>query len=448
VLKSEIKEIKLADGSAVVVESFGEPDSIETCTSPTGIPIDFSGFTGEEMWDTIVQTLKDRVNARTYRFLQQSQLQEYESGCLTVAMPSGFTKMPSSFSALIWSAIRENGFGIEETRFVPFAWSAEANNAESPTDTWTDQWRIYSGKLAIAGADDVPRCTIEGILAEKSGLLLSGLPHSCKSLLTLMAALQSVTTRQVWGKFRVPRSVKNVVFVETEDSLQLVKRRIRAFCKGLGIDYPPPGFHFLRTGPFKLVEDGEAKLRAVIEKTHADLMVLSTLQGLIAGADWKEQRDMAPINAIGVRLQELCSLILITHSPHNEKRAAGSVTQAANFSSLMHFEKHISENGTTVAVTLDSKEVGEQGKFKLRLDTDTMTWPDGKQTSQVRGATYLEKTDLDSGDDGESELVEERKLVVISMHHEGKSLREIERILKIPKSTLQRWLPRKKKENK
>src|SRR6185312_4665432 len=165
-----------------------------------------------------------------------------------------------------------------------------------------------------------PMWAIENVLPRMGGLLISGLPHAMRSLVTMCALLESVSTKRVWGKFAVPGPIKNAVFIETEDSLNLVRRRLLGLCKGLGLKNPPPGFHLVRPGPFNLIDEGEQKLRQIIEATHADVLALSTLQGLISGRDWKEQRDMGPINSIFVRLQQLCSLIVLTHSPWKAKR--------------------------------------------------------------------------------------------------------------------------------
>lgn len=297
-----------------------------------------------------------------------------------------------------------------------------------------DQWRIESGKQTTNGAEQEPNWRIFSILGD-GGLLVSGLPHSTKSLAFLLAMLECVTSRLVWGKFRVSNEVRNVVFIETEDPLATVKRRIRGFCKGLGIDHPPSGFHLVRPGPFDLLNEGEERLREIIDKTQADVLVLSTLQGLLNGADWKEQRDMAPINAIFVRLMQVCPLILLTHSPWNEKRAAGSVTQSANFSSLMHFEKQVTDSGTVTQVKLDSKESSEDSKFGLSL----VTAPHGEDATQVRRMRWTEARGQNRGG-RPSAGDEEKKHRAIELHEDGMSIRQIAKEIGVSKSLLGKWL--------
>jgi hypothetical protein len=326
---------------------------------------------------------------------------------------------------LQWKKNKKRELGTDQ---VTFKYCCEPFRVEVEVEY--PEWRIHSGKSAIQGADDETRWAIEGILQENGGVLDSGLPHATKSMTMLCAGLECVTTRRVWGKFRVSESVRNVVFVETEDSEAMVKRRLKGLCKGLGIPHPPYGFHLVRPGPFSLIGEGEERLREIIKKTHADILILSTLQGLINGADWKEQKDMAPINAIFVRLQELCSLIVITHSPWNEKRAAGSVTQAANFSTLMHFEKRTDADGVTVThVALDSKESGEEQTFDLELQVVRT----GESSTQVRRVCYREHAHDDSA--ANSDLKDK----ALGLRSDGYSIREIARMLRVSKTTLGRW---------
>ncbi len=96
---------------------------------------------------------------------------------------------------------------------------------------------------------------------------------------------------------------------------------------------------------------------------------------------------MGPINAIFVRLSRRCPIVVITHSPWDgrNKRAAGSITQAANFLSLMHFDKTISKGETKIAVTLDCKMGQETETFDLILDTETVP---GKKRPELRRVRY------------------------------------------------------------
>ena len=297
-----------------------------------------------------------------------------------------------------------------------------------------DPWEILSGKETVIGADEQPRWAIRGLVEEKSGLLVSGLPHATKSCYWLCAALECVTTKKVWDKFPVSERVRNVVFVETEDGWPLIKRRLRGFCKGLGIYYPPAGFHVVRPGPFDLLREGEQRLTEIIREKNADLLILSTLQGLLSGVDWKEQKDMAPINAISVRLQSLCSIVLLTHSPHKEKRAAGTVTQSANYASLVHFEKRITEGRTITTVTLDSKEASEDSRFDLELVTQPVKHADGTTATQVRRVVYVEKAK-----GGRPATGDGKKQRALDLRNGGKSIREIAKTLDMSKTTLQRW---------
>ena len=406
---------------------------------PRYVDVDFSGETGEEMWELLVSGLRQQIADDAFQWLRRIHFRGRDSlsESMTLAVPEGLTDASKrSLLGLLSDECERKKVPIRHFNILELA-DIEGDLSDA---TMQDRWHIESGKSTIIGADDEPLWTIENVLAENGGLLLSGLPHSTKSLLMLLAALQCVTTRRVWNKFHVPETVRNVVFVETEDSAHLVKRRIRAFCKGLGIEYPPPGFHLVTPGPFRLVEEGEKALCEIVAKTNADLLVLSTLQGLISGSDWKEQKDMAPVNAIAVRLQRECSLVLITHSPWGEKRAAGSVTQAANFASLMHFEKSVTGDGTFVTVTLDSKDSAAERYFRLKLDTKQVQRGD-QTTTQVRGVAFLEKAKVEQE---RKEGDEKKRALALSLRKDGESVRDIAKILNLPKSTAARLISEKK----
>lgn len=337
-----------------------------------------------------------------------------------------------------WVKKQEEALGTANVTLEPA--DAPFRIIVKPDFSANTQWRIYSAAELIETASERPLWAIEGILERRSGLLVSGLPHAMKSLALLAALLESVTTRKVWGKFPVPSAIKNVLFVETEDSRRLVGRRLKGLYKGLNLKGRPVGFHAVCSGPFDLLNDGEQTLRQLIAETKADIVVLSTLQGLLNGLDWKEQKDMSAINAIFVRLQQLCSLIVITHSPWSEKRAAGSVTQAANFASLMHLDKKVRDDGTTVAIaTLDGKEIDAEQKFSLALETEQVEYADGKITTQVRRIRYVER---DMG--GRPETADAQKPLALALWRDGNSVREIEKQLRVSKSTVHRWLREEK----
>jgi hypothetical protein len=80
---------------------------------------------------------------------------------------------------------------------------------------------------------------------------------------------------------------------------------------------------------------------------------------------------MQPLLALIVRLSREAPIVLVTHSPWNEKqkRPAGTITQAANFATALHYRKAYSkELGWHVVVTTDSK-AGLGDSFTLKLET-------------------------------------------------------------------------------
>lgn len=163
-----------------------------------------------------------------------------------------------------------------------------------------------------------------------------------------------------------------------------MEQRIRDIARGLGLTgiESAPGFNYLRTGPFDLVRF-EPTLSQIFRHYHSDFVVLSTLQSLLNGRDWNEQADMQQVNAAVVRLAAVSPLVVITRSPLDKraKRAAGSITQAANFATTMHFEKMVvgKSANTFVHVSVDSKVGAEQADFSLKLETDG---------EEIRGIAY------------------------------------------------------------
>jgi hypothetical protein len=229
-------------------------------------------------------------------------------------------------------------------------------------------WEPTSLNTIIANPHQPPPWLIHDLLPKDSGILCSGHPHSQKSLNWLSAAIESVTTHRVWSHFDCPQ-VKRVLYIETEDPRWLVEKRVHGFCKGLALnpeEIREAGFYLSTPGPFTLTEEKTA-LFSLIDHTQPDWIVLSTLQGLLGGADWKEQKDMGPINALLVKMQRMAPTTVITHSPHNEeaRRAAGSITQEANYATTMHFKKY----ARIVNVISDSK-MGTELNFNLRLLTE------------------------------------------------------------------------------
>jgi len=234
-----------------------------------------------------------------------------------------------------------------------------------------------------------PPWVVEGLVLAESGTIVSAHPHSMKSLSWLFACMEAVAKKKVFGHFPAP-GVGGTLFIETEDPYWLVEARIRGFSKGLGLSGKDalPGFHYVCPGPFDLVElkKGLGNLLGFYKPSFA---VLSTLQNLLNGRDWRKQEDMQPIMAALMGLaRQFCPLILVTHSPWNkkEKRAAGTVTMAANFVISAHYQK-LTNRKTCEAfahVTLDSKAGDVVSNFSLKLETEG----DRRDPESVRGIVY------------------------------------------------------------
>jgi RecA-family ATPase len=215
-----------------------------------------------------------------------------------------------------------------------------------------------------------PKALVKRFFYEQSGSLLSAHPHSLKSLAGLQMMIEAPMRSTVFQHFEVSK-VKRTLYIETEDPPVLVHNRVHQLCKGMGItpmEAKECGFDLRLPGAFDLVKDASILLR-VIKESKPDIMVLSTEQGLLGGRDYSQQSEMFDVNATCVSIaRDYCPLLLLTHSTQDprQKRAAGTVTRAANYPVLIHFEKKVKNSDTAVHVTLDSK-FDASADFSLRL---------------------------------------------------------------------------------
>jgi len=255
----------------------------------------------------------------------------------------------------------------------------------------SDRWQASTFQDAMKGSSQKPPWVIEDLLLADSATLVSAQPHAMKSLSLLSACLEAVTTKKVWGHFAADK-VSSVLFLETEDPPWMVESRIRGLAKGFGISEKDrvEGFHYACVGPFDFLNENQ-NIQKLLDKHTPDFLVLSTLQNLLVGRDWNRQQDMQPIMSDMIMLARQCPLFLVTHSPWDkrQKRAAGSVTQAANFLTAMHYEKKVAvKTGETfVHVSVDSKAGALETNFSLKLEIDGSP----RDPGSVRGLFYAGK---------------------------------------------------------
>lgn len=235
-----------------------------------------------------------------------------------------------------------------------------------------DTWKFKTlTEILENPPEPMPPWVFHGLVSQGNGTLVSSQPHGMKSYTWLQASMEGALGKPIWGHFPVSRCHKTL-YLETEDPGWMVEQRVTAIANGLGItadDARDAGcFTLGMLGPFDLVK-AEREIRARLDKIQPDMCVLSTLQGLIVGRDWKEQKDMAAVNSLLVRISaQHCPAVVITHSPQDkkQKRAAGTITQAANYPTILHYDKCTTEQGTFARVHLDSK-MGTNDKFRIRL---------------------------------------------------------------------------------
>ena len=252
-------------------------------------------------------------------------------------------------------------------------------------------WPILGLQDAFKDAE-MPPWAIQDLVMAGTVTLVSAHPHAMKSLSWLYACLEAVVKKKVFAHFAAP-TLKNVLFIETEDPEWLVKKRIQGFAKGLGLkeDSRIPGFRFTCPGPFDLTNEVK-KLESLIKEHNLDLIVLSTLQNTLEGRDWKEQRQMADVMSKLVKTARLCPIVVLTHSPQDQrqKRAAGTITIGANCATHIHYEKAVDHKAgkSFVNLSVDSKAGAAETQFALELLRDPK---DGDPVSGVRGLVYAGK---------------------------------------------------------
>jgi hypothetical protein len=251
------------------------------------------------------------------------------------------------------------------------------------------KWEVHGLRDAFKDADSPP-WAIKDLVMSGTLTLVSAHQHGMKSLSWLAACMEGVHTGKVFRHFEAP-TLKNVMFIETEDPEWLVKKRIQGLAKGLKLPEGAalPGFHYTCPGPFELINQ-QAQLERLIEEYDLDLIVLSTLQNLLGGTNWKEQGEMADVMAMLVTVARMCPIVLLTHSPQDrsQKRAIGTITLGANCATHIHSEKSEKGGSTFVHLKVDSKAGATETDFSLLLHTDRK---DSDPVGSVRGLVYAGK---------------------------------------------------------
>jgi hypothetical protein len=292
---------------------------------------------------------------------------------------------------------------------------------------WT-KWEILGLEDAFKDAA-APPWVIKDLVMSGTVTLVSAHPHGMKSLSWLAACIQAVRTGKVFDRFEAV-TLKNVLFIETEDPEWLVKKRIQGLSKGLKLPEGEKlsGFHYTCPGPFELIEE-RGQMEDLIQQHKLDLIVLSTLQNLLGGRDFKEQKDMADLMAMLVKLARICPIVLLTHSPQDksQKRAIGTITLGANCATHIHSEKVNKAGSTLVHWTVDSKAGATETDFSLLLNVDLK---DEDPVSSVRGLTYVGK-----GNRGETK--EQRILKAIGDNPKA-SITELTRLANCDESYVRR----------
>jgi AAA domain len=271
-------------------------------------------------------------------------------------------------------------------------------------ERYPKHWRPSLLHEIAARQDEDLKWIISDLLLAEAGHLLSAWPHAGKSLAWLIASIQAVLQRKVWGRFVVSSSVHRILYLESEDPRILVENRIRDLLRAYKLkpeELKEAGFYLGMTGPFDLVKMREQVL-GLIDEVKPDFLVLSTLQGLLGGRSWNDQDAMADVNAFLVELGRTVPNVVLTHSPQNGKarRAGGTITQDANFAITSHFKKNgritsgKNQGKETVNVRVNSK-MWAVPEFDLLIDSEAAPTPEYPERRRLLDVRVYEEAELD-----------------------------------------------------
>ncbi len=169
---------------------------------------------------------------------------------------------------------------------------------------------------AILNAQDVPIDYLAQSFLERGAIgFIGGEPKLGKSWLALYIALCIATGTPIFGIYAVPQR-ERVLYIQEEDAIGLLKRRIRLLCAWLAIPEPEDAFFrvAVRTG-FKIDDPRWFKvLHKELMGFHPALVVVDVFNK-VHTAEERDQQEMTRIMGLfeSLRREFACAIQLVHH---------------------------------------------------------------------------------------------------------------------------------------
>lgn len=276
---------------------------------------------------------------------------------------------------------------------------------------------------------------VDPILPEKGLLLVHAKRGVGKTFFGLSLAY-AIATGSAFLDWQVSER-RRVCVIDGEMPLFALKERFCKIAKGSGVDLTEAEYiQFLAADfqefglPDLTLPEGQTEIQNYIE--HADVVLLDNLSTLFRSIRENENSDWVHYNDFVLSLRRQGkAVITIHHSGKSGTQRGGSRKEDIQDTvlSLKQPEGFSAEDGCNFQIIFE-KTRGFFGKdaepFEVKLDND-----------ERAGIITWQKSELSDAIDGE----------VIELNAQGKSVREIAKILDTSKSTVQRILKRKSMES-
>lgn len=290
--------------------------------------------------------------------------------------------------------------------FSPGPSSSSAPAADPPPAVW---FRPISELLAMP--EEEPDWMVNGLFTVASNGWVAAEPKVGKSWVVLELAYALSTGLPFLGRFAV-KQPRRVLYVQEEDSLLRVLRRLKKIIRGDPMRPPPADDYWrwsIRAG-FKLDSmEWLEKLRQEIIAFDAEVIILDVFNRL-HGSDENKQPEMTAILNNLTRLTNAygCAFIIVHHNRKpqagNEARANQSMRGHSVLSGWAECSLYLkrSKEKDTIIVTPESKDAPEMDDFTIILadqDNGGIVLEMGDAPAKKETLTLGDKAVLDAVDD-------------------------------------------------
>jgi hypothetical protein len=264
---------------------------------------------------------------------------------------------------------------VEMTEDDWFSPSVAASPAEPAPEVSPDGFTKPISEL-LAMPDTDPDWMVDQLFTVASNGWVAAEPKVGKSWIVLELAYALATGMPFLGRFAV-KQPRRILYVQEEDSLDRVKRRLKRLIKGDPTRLPPPDAYFrysIRQG-FKLDNlTWLETLRLEIIKYDAEVIILDVFNRL-HGSDENKQAEMTAIlnNLTRMTNDYGCAFIIVHHNrkpqqgneARGNQRIRGSGVLGGWGECSLYLQR--SKEKDTIIVTPESKDCPEMDDFTVAL---------------------------------------------------------------------------------